>query len=209
MGLAYLKTLIHHDLYHPNGLISIMGRVAKKANDIPAYQEQLQILQAALENWPIRSFNGEQMNLHGDQIWFDDNRIVLLTDFCFQEMPYRFFWVTQGFPNLLKNQMGCLILMFSIESHAGKKHIFPEWFTLFAFEPKRTAFYPQLAFHTVLDDVNFSQIDWNEAALCRAQFYHLPTESQLYKLRLANCLVPEFYGVSLPQLKETDLWQAY
>ncbi|QRQ82996.1 hypothetical protein [Paralysiella testudinis] len=26
---------------------------------------------------------------------------------------------------------------------------------------------------------------------------------------LANCLVPEFYGVSLPQLKETDLWQAY
>ncbi|MFD1245542.1 hypothetical protein ACFQ3H_10300, partial [Paralysiella testudinis] len=25
----------------------------------------------------------------------------------------------------------------------------------------------------------------------------------------ANCLVPEFYGVSLPQLKETDLWQAY
>ncbi|QRQ80929.1 hypothetical protein [Paralysiella testudinis] len=29
------------------------------------------------------------------------------------------------------------------------------------------------------------------------------------KYEFGNCLVPEFYGVSLPQLKETDLWQAY
>lgn len=183
-----LHRQISIDLHNEDGLIAVMGEHGDKVNDIPAYQEQVQYLQQAMESWPIEESNGQIDSVAGNKVLVNQNRILVLTEYCHAENPYAFFWLTQTFPNVLHHESGCLILMYSIEEVDGKSHIFPEWFTLFAFEAGRTTYYSQLAFHSVLKHPEFENTDWNEAALRRAMDYGLPTQQQLARLKQSRGL---------------------
>ena len=109
MNTQFLQDLIHSELYDWNGLVRIMGENPELINDIPPYQEQLDILKQALEDNStlIRQglFNWELVhNSSPYQIYIDSNKVVLLKDYCHRDMEFDFFWLVQGFPKYLYDE---------------------------------------------------------------------------------------------------------
>ena len=120
MNIQFLQDLIHSELYDWNGLVRIMGENPELINDIPPYQEQLEILKQALEDNStlIRQglFNWELVhNSSPYQIYIDSNKVVLLKDYCHKDMEFDFFWLVQGFPKYLYDEKGKFILLYSLE----------------------------------------------------------------------------------------------
>lgn len=191
MNIQFLQDLIHSELYDWNGLVRIMGENPELINDIPPYQEQLEILKQALEDNStlIRQglFNWELVhNSSPYQIYIDSNKVVLLKDYCHKDMEFDFFWLVQGFPKYLYDEKGKFILLYSLEEKEKELHIFPEWFSLFAFGENYEKFFAIPALYSVLTKNNLSVTDCNETALYRAQTYGIRTNEQIQKLSLAH-----------------------
>lgn len=187
MDKQYLQNLIHSELYDWNGLVRIMGENSELINDIPAYQEQLETLKNVLANdgTVIQQGICKQdlaSKISEDQIYTESNKLVLIKDYLYREMKFDFFWLVQSFPKHLHDEKGKFILMYSLEEKEEETHIFPEWFSLFAFGKNYEDFFAAPAFYSVLEKNNLTLTDFSEAALYRAQTYGIWTEKQIQKL---------------------------
>lgn len=189
MEKSRLQDLIHLDLYGENGLVQVMGENPDLINDIPAYQEQLNVLNAALIDGLVQQKAWEPSsteNLTDNKLFIGQDKIVLTKRYCHSEMEFDYFWLVQNFPKHLYAEQGTFVLMYSIEEKESGSHIFPEWFALFSFGEKKDSFFVLPVFHSTLKKNNFALTDCDDVALHRAQVYGLQTTKQIQKLARAN-----------------------
>lgn len=183
LALAALAGDWHH-AENP-ALVSVMGRSALTAKDVPAASEMAALLHFFADEsagfsgrtpCPLR--NGGAVELVPGLVW-DEGKLVLLIDVAAGNLPLVASWCVDGMQSAnVKGMPGILALAFTVERPAGDEGVevlFPEWFCVFYPHANPENAFPILALQSVMENPAFGS-DWVNAAVGRMAYYGLPRE---------------------------------
>lgn len=178
-----------------SGFISLMVLKGNEVlKDVPIVFEMFSLLAYATSKLPIAVFDFENdaeidLNQFKNTIVVSEakNKLILLLTVNAGDLPYVAHWIADSIPSQqVKNMAGLLAIPFSIELHAGKPFILPEWCAAFYVNNNREHCIPTVTLRSMANsNIESFSGDWIENALHRLSFFNLPVRDAREAIKTA------------------------